>query len=262
MKKPGSREVRKPLNEQRSFWLPDFLASWLQHPNVPTIENGVDLAILLKAMERIVRVVIVATLLSIVPQLHADCHWWQFKKCDQADVAGLPPEAPREGVVITVDVSKNHAYLFQDGQLLADGPAATGKESVLEHGDDVWVFHTPRGHLKVLRKIVDPIWTKPDWAFIEAGEPVPPAGSPDRQEKGVMGKYALALGDGIFIHGTNDPKSLGKYASHGCIRLPSKLIAQMYSMAKVGTDVYIFDSEQPQTAAMPSSDLDFKSHKN
>ena len=198
-----------------------------------------------------------------VQQVHADCHWWQFRKCDQANVAGLPPEAPAQGVVITVDVSKNHAYLFDDGQLVADGPAATGKESVLEHGDDVWVFHTPRGHLKVLRKIVNPVWTKPDWAFIEAGERVPPPDSPLRQEKGVMGKYALALGDGIYIHGTNDPDSLGKYASHGCIRLPAKLIAKMYRMANVGTDVYIFDSQPPsQTAQVPSSDLDYRSHKN
>lgn len=210
----------------------------------------------------LVRVALVASLISAVPQAHADCHWWQFKKCDQGSVVGLPPEAPQTGVVITVDVSKNHAYLFQDAQLLADGPAATGKESVLEHGDDVWVFHTPRGHLKVLRKITDPVWTKPDWAFIEAGEAVPPPDSPKRQEKGVMGKYALALGDGIYIHGTNDPDSLGKNASHGCIRLPAKLIAKMYQTAKVGTDVYLFDSEQPQTAAMPASDLDFKSHKH
>lgn len=198
-----------------------------------------------------------------VQQVHADCHWWQFRKCDQPSVEGLPPEAPTEGVVITVDVSKNHAYLFQDGQLVADGPAATGKESVLEHGDDVWVFHTPRGHLKVLRKIVDPVWTKPDWAFIEAGEKVPPPDSPKRQEKGVMGKYALALGDGIYIHGTNEPDSLGKAASHGCIRLPARLIKKMYETAKVGTDVYIYDSQPPaQTAQVPSSDLDYRAHKN
>ncbi len=208
------------------------------------------------------RAVLVASLISAVPQAHADCHWWQFRKCDQASIVGLPPEAPQTGVVITVDVSKNHAYLFQDGQLLADGPAATGKESVLEHGDDVWVFHTPRGHLKVLRKVTDPVWTKPDWAFLEAGEAIPPPDSPKRQEKGVMGKYALSLGDGIYLHGTNDPHSLGRNASHGCIRLPAKLIAKMYQVAKVGTDVYLFDSEQPQTAAMPASDLDFKSHKH
>ncbi len=206
------------------------------------------------------RGVLVASLFSAVPQLQADCHWWQFKKCDQPSVEGLPPEAPRQGVVITVDVSRNHAYLFQDGQMVAHGPAATGKETVLEHGDDVWVFHTPRGHLRVLRKIEDPVWTKPDWAFIEAGEPIPPPDSPRRQVKGVLGKYALALGDGILMHGTDDPDSLGKYASHGCIRLPKSLLEKIWKVTTIGTDVYIFDSQPPQTAAVPNSDLDFKSH--
>ena len=206
------------------------------------------------------RGVLVASLFSAVPQLQADCHWWQFKKCDQPSLKGLPPEAPRQGVVITVDVSRNHAYLFQDGQMVADGPAATGKETVLEHGDDVWVFHTPRGHLRVLRKIEDPVWTKPDWAFIEAGEPIPPPDSPRRQVKGVLGKYALALGDGILMHGTDDPDSLGKYASHGCIRLPKSLLEKIWKVTTIGTDVYIFDSQPPQTAAVPNSDLDFKSH--
>lgn len=160
-------------------------------------------------------------------------------------VDGLPDEAPREGMVITIDVSKNRAYLFRDGLLLADGPAATGTEKLLIRGDDMWYFHTPRGHLKVLAKIKDPVWTRPDWAFIEAGEPIPPPRSPLRQEKGVMGKYALSLGDGIFIHGTDDPDSLGKKASHGCIRLPGKMLRTMWPLVKVGTDVYIFDSGPP-----------------
>jgi len=212
---------------------------------------------------------LLAAVILAVPQLQADCHWWQFKKCDQASVQGLPPEAPRQGVVITIDVSRNHAYLFQDGQVMADGPAATGKETVLEHGDDIWIFHTPRGHLKVLRKIVDPVWRKPDWAYIEAGEPIPPLDSPSREVRGHLGKYALALGDGILIHGTDEPRSIGKYASHGCIRLPSGLLKKIWEVTKVGTDVYIFDSQQPQTAVSSAasgsgvehhSDLDFRSH--
>ena len=160
-------------------------------------------------------------------------------------VEGLPDDAPREGLVISIDVSKNHAYFFRDGQLLADGPAATGSEKLLIHGDDMWYFHTPRGHLKVLEKIRDPIWTKPDWAFIEAGERIPPGNSPLRQAKGVMGNYALSLGDGIFIHGTDDPDSLGKKASHGCIRLGEKMLRTMWPLVKIGTDVYIFDSGPP-----------------
>jgi hypothetical protein len=203
------------------------------------------------------------SLVLIIPTVNADdCHWWQFWKCDQ-HIDGLPDDAPRQGVVITVDVSKHHAYLFKDGQLVDDGPAATGKETVLEHGDDIWLFHTPRGHLKILRKIEDPVWTKPDWAFIEAGEPVPPPNSPVRQVHNFLGKYALALGDGILIHGTTEKKSLGRPASHGCIRVPAGLLKEMWNSSKVGTDVYIFDSAPTQTASTNGepehhSDLDYR----
>jgi L,D-transpeptidase ErfK/SrfK len=185
------------------------------------------------------------------PDTDADkCRWWQqiFGRC-QDIVEGLPADAPRTGTVITVDVSTNTLYLFQDGQLIEKSAAATGNGKMLKNGHKVWAFHTPRGHLKVLRKMVDPVWRKPDWAFVENGDPVPPPDSPKRYVKGHLGKYALDLGDGILIHGTDDPDSIGKYASHGCIRLPEDALETVYRSAKVGTDVYVFDSNPPQTAA-------------
>lgn len=184
------------------------------------------------------------------------CHWWQFRKCRQPQADGLPPDAPRQGAVVTVDVSTNTAYLYNDGELVTKAPAATGTEKVLKHGSRIWLFHTPRGHLKVLRKVEDPVWTKPDWAFIEDGEPVPPLTAPERRVRGHLGKYALDLGDGIMIHGTDDTDSLGKRASHGCIRLPAAMLAKVWRATKIGTDVYIYDS-QPQTAAVSRlSDLE------
>jgi L,D-transpeptidase YbiS len=183
------------------------------------------------------------------------CHWWQFKKCSQVvKDDGLPPEAPRQGTVISIDVSTNTAYLYQDGTLIAKSLAATGNEKTLEYGDDMWQFHTPRGRHKVLRKIVDPVWRKPDWAFIEAGEKIPAPDSPKRLVKGHLGKYALDLGEGIMIHGTDDPDSIGKRVSHGCIRLPDKMLAKVYKAAKVGTDVYIFDSAAGVTETNATDD--------
>jgi len=113
--------------------------------------------------------------------------------------------------------------------------------------------------LKVLRKIQDPVWTKPDWAFVEAGERVPPPNSPLRKVKGHLGKFALDLGDGIMIHGTEEFDSIGRKASHGCIRLPDDMLETVYNTAAVGTDVFIFQSRVPQTAAKTErhSDLDF-----
>ena len=39
---------------------------------------------------------------------------------------GLPPEAPRSGPVITIDVSTNQAYFFRDGELVKKSKAAPG----------------------------------------------------------------------------------------------------------------------------------------
>lgn len=191
-------------------------------------------------------VALAASLLLAAPQLFAeDCHWWQFGRCnDEAQIEGLPPGAPREGTVITIDVATNQAYLFQDGELVSKSAAATGSGKVLKKAGKTWLFHTPRGQMKVLRKLPDPVWRKPDWAFVEAGEKVPPPDSPKRLVKGHLGKYALDLGDGILIHGTDDPSSIGKRVSHGCIRLPEEMLEQVYSAAKVGTTVFIFESAE------------------
>ena len=187
------------------------------------------------------------------PAALAECHWWQFGHCDDL-TKGFPDGAPYIGVVISIDASTNRAYLFRDGALVAKSAAATGSGKELVHGDDMWVFHTPRGHLRVVGKIKDPVWRKPDWAFIEAGEPIPPPGSPARMIKGKLGKYALDLGDGILIHGTDDAKSIGRSVSHGCIRLPDNMMEKVYGAATVGTDVYVFDSQQPAETA-PASDI-------
>jgi L,D-transpeptidase ErfK/SrfK len=178
-----------------------------------------------------------------------------------ASIEGLPPEAPRTGTLITIDVAKNKIYLFEDGELVDESPVATGSEKVLKNGHTIFLFHTPRGRMTVLRKIEDPVWTKPDWAFIEDGQRIPPADSPQRHVRGHLGKYALDLGDGIMIHGTDDARSIGKRESHGCIRVPGSMLETMWNAAKVGTEVYVFESGLPTQHAAGRverhSDLDF-----
>ena len=173
------------------------------------------------------------------------------------EVEGLPPEAPRTGKVITIDVSTNQVYLFADGSLVKKSKAATGSDKVLRQGRKVWWFRTPRGKHTVVRKIKDPVWNKPDWAFVEEGKPIPPADSPLRIEKGTMGKYALDLGDRVMIHGTDKPKSIGQRASHGCIRLPNDMLSLLWNEVEVGTEVHIFDSRPPDiTASRGLNDLE------
>ena len=110
---------------------------------------------------------------------------------------GLPPEAPRTGTIVTIDVSTNQAYLFRDGELIRKSAAATGSDKVLRKGNRVWWFRTPRGRHTVVRKVVDPVWTKPDWAFIEEGKPVPPHDSPKRKEKGTIGLHCTCA-DAVY----------------------------------------------------------------
>jgi L,D-transpeptidase-like protein len=171
----------------------------------------------------------------------------------QDQIEGLPPDAPRVGKVVTIDVSTNQAYLFHDGAMVRKSSAATGSDKVLRQGRRVWWFRTPRGRHQILRKIKDPIWRKPDWAFVEEGKRIPRPDSPLREEKGTMGRYALDLGERVMIHGTNDPKSIGRRVSHGCIRLPSDMIAFLWNEVEVGTEVYIFDSD-PWMARLKGSE--------
>ena len=171
----------------------------------------------------------------------------------ESEVRGLPPEAPRVGTIVTIDVSTNTVFLVRDGEVIRSSKAATGSDKSLRKGTKVWWFRTPRGRYKVLRKVVDPVWTKPDWAFVEKGQKVPPANSPLRKERGTMGKYALDLGDRVMIHGTNDPKSIGQRVSHGCIRLPHDMLKTLWKEVPVGTEVYIYDSD-PEMARLKGSE--------
>ncbi|HVX38185.1 MAG TPA: L,D-transpeptidase [Gemmatimonadaceae bacterium] len=69
---------------------------------------------------------------------------------------------------------------------------------------------------------------------------IPPMGSRNRRVPGVLGAYRLVLGDGIGFHGTNDPGSVGRKATHGCMRLDDADIAWLYEHVPVGTRVYIY----------------------
>jgi lipoprotein-anchoring transpeptidase ErfK/SrfK len=112
---------------------------------------------------------------------------------------------------------------------------------VLKEGEKgrVWVFDTPRGRFHVLSKLENPVWRRPDWAFVEEGEPIPkdPA---ERLEYGSLGEYALYFGDGYMIHGTLYERLLGRPVSHGCIRLGKEPLREVYRLAPLGTPIYVF----------------------
>jgi hypothetical protein len=69
---------------------------------------------------------------------------------------------------------------------------------------------------------------------------IPPFGTNQRKYKGVLGTHRLVMGDGYALHGTNDPSSIGRSVSHGCVRLRNEDIAALYDMVEVGTPVYLY----------------------
>lgn len=142
---------------------------------------------------------------------------------------------------IIVDSANNHLYLKKGQEILLDALCSTGSYSKLDSPDGrSWFFHTPRGQFKVQRKIKEPIWVKPDWAFVEENEPIPGARHPDRYEPYVMGDYALAFGNGYYIHGTLYRRLLGQSVTHGCVRLGDKELETVFNTASIGTPIFIY----------------------
>ena len=145
-----------------------------------------------------------------------------------------------KGVYIVVDTGANRLYLMDGDQILREAICSTGSGSRLVDiaGKRVWVFNTPRGEFEVQRKIVNPVWTKPDWAFIEDGEPIPTKFA-DRLDPDVLGDYALALPDGYLIHGSIYKRTLGMSVTHGCVRLGNEDLEAVFKAAQIGTKVYM-----------------------
>lgn len=68
---------------------------------------------------------------------------------------------------------------------------------------------------------------------------IPPFGTRNRSRDGILGPFRLRLANGIGLHGTPDKASIGKAATHGCIRLHDEDIAWLHANIPVGTRVVI-----------------------
>jgi L,D-transpeptidase ErfK/SrfK len=153
----------------------------------------------------------------------------------------LQQRAPA-GTYIVVDTARNRLYVKQGDSILLTALASTGSGTILDNPGRPgtrWVFDTPRGEYAIQSRLLNPVWVKPDWAFLEEGLEIPkdPA---DRVEAGILGEYALGFGKGYFIHGTLYKRLLGKNVTHGCIRLSDEDLRSVYRLTRVGTPVMIF----------------------
>jgi lipoprotein-anchoring transpeptidase ErfK/SrfK len=69
---------------------------------------------------------------------------------------------------------------------------------------------------------------------------IPPIGTAQRKVPEVLGTHKLEMGDGYLIHGTNEEGTIGEAVSHGCIRMYNEDVARLFSLADVGTAIYVY----------------------
>jgi lipoprotein-anchoring transpeptidase ErfK/SrfK len=94
------------------------------------------------------------------------------------------------------------------------------------------------GRAQIARKSIRPGWGPP--ADIALANPHLPLFIPGGSPRNPMGAAALGLSRGNYaIHGTNDPGSIGRFVSHGCIRMFNEDVLDLYSRVHLGTDVVV-----------------------
>jgi L,D-transpeptidase YbiS len=142
---------------------------------------------------------------------------------------------------LVINSTANQFSLYKGEALIKRDMCSTGSYMLLKNGDEQqWMFKTPKGEFRIQYKTTSPVWKKPDWAFIEEGLPVPSADHNSRYEYGVLGDYALSLGQGYLIHGTLYQRFLGLPVTHGCIRLNDANLELVYNSLSTGSRVYIY----------------------
>jgi lipoprotein-anchoring transpeptidase ErfK/SrfK len=102
----------------------------------------------------------------------------------------------------------------------------------------------------ITRKAPWPDWHPP--AEMVARQPYLPrfmAGGPGNP----LGARAMYLGSSVYrIHGTNDPTTIGKFVSSGCIRMTNEDVTDLFDRVDVGTKVVVLPKNAPLEARNPS----------
>ncbi len=128
--------------------------------------------------------------------------------------------------IVTIDRGSFKLRLFKNLKLTKSYGVAVGAAG----------FDTPGGRYSIANKTVNPVWTAPNkpWAGLYAGRSVP-GGSAENPLKARW----LGIANGVGIHGTGAPWSIGTRASHGCIRMTVPDVIDLYDRVPVGTPVLI-----------------------
>lgn len=134
----------------------------------------------------------------------ASIEYWYGREL--ASIPNQPVEPPKGNISIVVKIPARLLELHENGKVYKQYRIAVGKSET----------PSPVGEWLVV------------WKSYRPGD--------------VFGTRFLALNvpwGGYGIHGTNQPWSIGRYASHGCIRMQNKDVEELYQWVPVGTPVKI-----------------------
>jgi lipoprotein-anchoring transpeptidase ErfK/SrfK len=159
-------------------------------------------------------------LLTIAPIIPAVL-WWSHTR---------PNAAARPPIRLAVSLSARELKVISDGDVVATYGIAVGRPS----------HPTPTGSFETGEIVWNPAWTPPPTAWARDKEYQPP-GAASNPMQGVKIYFQAPY---YFIHGTNDPGSIGEAASHGCIRMaPDDATALAHRIERAGGNVPLEISE-------------------
>ncbi len=131
---------------------------------------------------------------------------------------------PRRHVLVSIPDRK--LAVLEDGKVIHTFPVAVGAA----------VSPSPTGEFQIVSRVANPTYYHP-------GVVIPPG-----SDNPVGPRWVGLNQKGYGIHGTNEPRSIGKSASHGCLRMHNRDIEQFFRLVNVGDTVEIRGERDEQVA--------------
>lgn len=160
----------------------------------------------------------------------------------------IVPPGSHEGIV--VNIPQRHLFYFSGSTLVAHYPVAIGR------GD----WRTPEGGFHVAVKEENPTWNVPKSIQEEMqreGKPVKEKIPPGSDNP--LGKHWLGLNrENVGIHGTNNPDSIFRSTTHGCVRMHAKDVEELFAKVAVNTPVTVI--YQPLLIAVAEDGVYVEAH--
>lgn len=166
------------------------------------------------------------------------------------------------GARLLVNIPELRLYHYEGEHPLAAYPVALGQPFVESASGSPIRWQTPTGRYQVVELRPDPIWNVPPSIQEEMaarGKPVIKHELPG--PKNPLGKYWIGLSAwGYGIHGTNAPDSVGKFTTHGCIRMKPGAIKDVYGATKLKDPVSL--TYEPVKVALAGAQIYMEVHRD